>query len=362
MMIENRVKKFCTKFGIQKPVMNAPMAGVTTPAMVAAVSNAGGLGILAGDLMNATKLAQAIDEVRALTSAPFAVNLRVPAKRIDRKHETDVDQALDDLKQQLGLSLKFQPCRHPDFDSQFEVLVDKQVEIVCASFGGLREIYADKLKDLGVKTIGAATTLREAKVMRSADVDAIIVQGVEAGGPRLNFEQPDSRSLVGLLSLIGPALRATQLPIIAAGGIATGAQMAASLLAGADAVMLGTALVRTEESGAHPLHKQALSWCTDAGTILTRAINGRLTRVIPNGLVEALESSGLQYADYPSQQEIFLPILEAARRQDRDDLIELAAGQGAGLARSGSCADVLQQLCQECAQILPQLESHLIAQ
>ena len=193
MMIENRVKKFCTKFGIQKPVMNAPMAGVTTPAMVAAVSNAGGLGILAGDLMNATKLAQAIDEVRALTSAPFAVNLRVPAKRIDRKHETDVDQALDDLKQQLGLSLKLQPCRHPDFDSQFEVLVDKQVEIVCASFGGLREIYADKLKDLGVKTIGAATTLREAKVMRSADVDAIIVQGVEAGGPRLNF---DSQTVV----------------------------------------------------------------------------------------------------------------------------------------------------------------------
>lgn len=349
-LLNQRAEQFKRLFGADIPVMNAPMTGITTPEMVAAVANAGGLGVLCGDRLAPDALRAAIRRTSELTNRAFAVNLRVPAKRENTAHEQEVHEAVKDLKELLGCSTDFALEPIPTFEEQFDVLVEERVPIVSVSFGGLREIYADKLKDLGVKMIGAATTLREAKVMRSAEVDAVIVQGAEAGGPRLSFEQPDTQSVVGLMSLIGPSVRATQLPVIASGGIMTGQQMAASLLAGACAVQVGTLLLRTPESAAHPLHKQALEWATDATTQLTRVFNGRLTRVIPNGLVEAIEDAGIELCDYPSQWRVMAPIHEAARRQDRDDLMPMPAGQGAGMARAVTTQAAVERLMAECRQ------------
>ncbi|MBO5659242.1 MAG: nitronate monooxygenase [Duodenibacillus sp.] len=347
-VLQERARRFYDLFGVSVPVLNAPMMGVTTPAMVAAVAAAGGLGVLPGDRLTAEELRQAIRDTRALTDKPFAVNLRVPAKRENTDNEQSVHEAMSELKALLGCPTEYVPHPITPFEDLFDVVVDERIPVVSVSFGGLREIYADKLKALGVKTIGAATTLREAKVMRSAEVDAVVVQGVEAGGPRLNFEQPDADSLVGLMSLIGPSVRATRLPVIAAGGIMTGAQMAACLMAGATAVQVGTLLLRTPESAAHPLHKAALEYASDSSTRLTRVFNGRLTRVIPNGLVEAVEESGVELADYPSQWRVMAPIHAAARAQDRDDLMPMPAGQGAALARTAPAYDVLSNLVNEC--------------
>lgn len=335
------------------PILNSPMPGVTTPEMVAAVSNAGGLGVIAGDFLTPEALAKEIAAVRKLTSAPFAVNLRARDKEgksqyfdgpEDRERAQKVQTALGDLAQDLGLPQNYEPAQLPDFEAQLDCIIREGVRIVCVSFGGLREVYADKLKEAGVTAFGVATTLREVKVMRSAGVAAVIVQGAEAGGPRLNFEAPDDRSLVGLMNLIGPAARASGLPVIASGGIATGKQMAAAIMAGASGVMLGTALIRSNESAAHPAYKEALAFTPDNGTVLTRVYDGRLARVIDNGLLEAIDDSGLKLASYPNQWKVMAPLAQAAVVNDRDDLMPMYAGQGADLACAKSTKDILNDI------------------
>lgn len=355
--ISKRIFSFNGIFGGTNPILNSPMPGVTTPEMVAAVCNAGGLGVIAGDFLTPEELSKEIAAVRELTCFPFAVNLRARDKEgksqyfdgpEDREAARKVQTALGDLAQDLGLPEAYEPARLPDFEAQLDCIIREGVEFVCVSFGGLREVYADKLKEAGITVFGAATTLREVKVMRSAGVAAVIVQGAEAGGPRLNFEAPDDRSLVGLMSLIGPAARASGLPVIASGGIATGKQMAAAFVAGASGVMFGTAFLRSNESAAHPAYKEALAFTPDNGTVLTRVYDGRLARVIDNGLLEAIDDSGLKPASYPNQWKVMAPLAKAAAANDRDDLMPMYAGQGADLARAQPIQDIIDDMNCEC--------------
>ena len=350
-LFENRAREFKALFGVETPVMNAPMAGVTTPLMAAAVARAGGLGVLAGDLLSPEKLQEEIRAFRALSDAPFAVNLRVPPKNPSEAGARELHDALTPLMEQMGLPTEYKPAALPDFEAQIEVLLAEEVPVVCTSFGGLREVYAEKFEARGVTMMGAATCLKEAKVLRSAGCQAIIVQGAEAGGPRLNFEVTDEQSLIGLSSLIGPAARASKRLVIASGGIATGAQRAASLVAGACGCMVGTLLLRTPESAAHPMHKDILQYMSDSSLELTRTFSGRLTRVVPNGLVEALNQAGVKPARYPAHLQVLLPILRAAVLQDRDDLIEMSAGQSACYAPFGSTQAIIEKLVGECRTI-----------
>ena len=235
--MKRNIAAFKSLTGATLPVMNAPMAGVTTPEMVAAVSNAGGLGVLAADFLEAGEITSAVAAVRAQTDKPFAVNLRIPSVA-QRGDCAPLVASLEALRQELGCS---ETLPLPDFEDQFQAVLEADIPVVRVCFGGFREIYADKLKEKGVRVIGAATTLREAKVQRAAGVDAVLVQGSEAGGPRLSFESSEEDA-VGLMSLIGPASRATGLPVVASGGVATGRQMASCLVAGACAVEVGTYL------------------------------------------------------------------------------------------------------------------------
>ncbi len=351
-LYEQRAAQFKTLFGVETPVFNAPMAGITTPQMVAEVAGAGGLGVLAGDLLSPEELQQEIRQVKALTDKPFAVNLRVPPKNPSEQGARALHEALTDLMAQLRLPTEYAPAPLPDFDAQIEVLLAEEVPVVSTSFGGLREIYAEKFEARGVVMMGAATCLREAKVLRSAGCQAIVMQGAEAGGPRLNFEVTDEQSVIGLSALIGPAARATKRLVVASGGIMTGAQMAASLLAGAGAAMVGTLLLRTPESAAHPMHKDILQYMSDTSLELTSVFSGRLTRVVPNGLVQAMKEAGLRPAQYPAHLRVMLPILKAALAQDRDDLIEMGAGQGACYAPFGSTRAIIEKLSGECRQLL----------
>ncbi len=352
--LQKRSLALASLLGVDIPFLNAPMTDAAGPDLAAAVTSAGGLGVLAAGFSSPETLARDIARVRAATQRPFAVGLRIPVK--GAKESLAAAQkcahALEDLALELGLEAPYAWSPEPDFEGQFEVVLEHDVPVVVVSFGGLREIYAEKLEQKGVTVLGAATTLREAKVQRAAGAAGIIVQGVEAGGPRLNFEQPDALSQVGLMSLIGPAARATGLPVIAAGGIASGAQWAAALAAGASGVMAGSALLRTNECALAPEAKEQLAWLTDAGTRLVRTFEGRLSRVVVNGLVLALEEAGVACGDYPEQACAMRPILEAARRLGREDLMEIAAGQGAMLARTGPAAAVVGRLADELKALL----------
>ena len=353
-LIRQRVAAFNARFGTRIPVMNSPMAGVTTPAMAAAVSNAGGLGVLAGDLLEPAALAQEIDAVRALTTRPFAVNLRAPTKnqQIEDPTIAQVREALGDLMRDLDLDPQVALLPWPSFEEQLEVIIEKQVPVVTTSFGALREVWAEKLEAAGIAVMTAATTLREAKVVRAAGAGAVIVQGVEAGGPRLCFEDADSAGCVGLLSLIGPALRATKLPVVAAGGIATGTQMAAALVAGASAVQVGTALLRSAQSAACALYKESASFAVDSATVLTRIYSGRMERVLGNGLIEAIADSGMPLATYPAQQRLMVRINAAAVKAEREDLLYMPAGQGVQLAPAADAGAIVSSLARECADSL----------
>lgn len=355
--IQERNNALAALLGVRIPLLNAPMAAAAGPALAAAVSNAGGLGVLGGGLMSPAEVESAVRETKSLTEKPFAVGLRVPAVNKDAAAQAEalsrtraMAHALEDLAVELGLDEHYPWAKVPDekdFAETIDVLLALEVPVVVVSFGGLREIYAEKLEARGVTVLGAATTLREAKVQRAAGAAGIIVQGVEAGGPRLNFEQADIASQVGLMSLIGPAARATGLPVVAAGGIAVGSQWAAALAAGASGVMAGTAFLRTEECAAPSVYKEQLAWATDAGTRLVRTFEGRLTRVVVNGLVEALEDAGVAAGDYPAQCAMMRPLIEAAARAERGDLLELSAGQSVAMTRAGSASDVVGHLCRE---------------
>ena len=345
LLLTPETAQFRETFGVAHALMNAPMADIAGPALAAAVSNAGGLGILAADFMTPEETAAAVKEVRGLTDRPFAVNVRSPARgAFDEKGAAETEEAFEALKADLGCAgVRFSL---PDFEKQLDVLIALKVPAVSVTFGGLREVYAEKLTAAGIRMIAAATTLREVKVMRSAQAHCIVVQGIEAGGPRLNFEVADTEAQVGLMSLIGPAARVSNVPVAASGGIMTGRQAAAALMLGAGAVQAGTA----PESGAHPAHKRALQFASDSTTRLTRVASGRLTRVIANGLVEAAEEARADRAAYPAQLSVMRPVEVAARRENRDDLMEFACGQGACEARALPAAKIAEKLIRECAE------------
>lgn len=342
-----RAARFAAWAGVRYPILNAPMADIAEPELAAAVSEAGGLGVLAADFYSADDIRQAVADIRRRTEKPFAVHLR--AERLQPMNTTEVtriNEALVDLKAELEAA---ETTSLPDFEAQLDALIELKVPFVYVSFGGLREIHAEKLQAAGIRMIAAATCLREVKVMRSAEADAVVVQGVEAGGPRLNFEVSDDEAQVGLMSLLGPASRVATVPVIASGGLATGSQVAAALTAGASAVELGTAFLRTDESRAHPAHKAALPFLTDIEPRWEKTGSGRLTRARVSGLTEALAGAEIDAAPYPEMWSAMRSVELAARRDNRDDLMEMACGQGAPLAREGSAADVVARLVQECA-------------
>ena len=202
-----------------------------------------------------------------------------------------------------------------------------------------------------MRVIGAATTLREAKVQRAAGGDAVLVQGSEAGGPRLSIESSDEDA-VGLMSLIGPASRATGLPVVASGGVATGRQMASCLVAGACAVEVGTYLVRTEQSALHGAYRTAMEFACDTDARFTPLISGRLTRALPGALFQALKDAGIKALDYPAQLMAMRPIYRAAARCGRDDLLPLSCGQSIPLGVPIDAAQALSVLVRDCRDVL----------
>lgn len=334
--------RFCKLFGVKYPLMNSPMPFIADADFVSAVSEAGALGVLAADYLSASELSEAIDQIRIKTDKPFAVNIRIPELRINREGQDDITDSLSPLRESLGCVADKE--RLPDIETLIDVVIRKGIGIVRVGFGGLREVYAERLEARGVKVIGAATSLLEAKVQRMAGADAIILQGIEAGGPRLNFEQPDTESQIGLMSLIGAATRATGLPTVASGGLMTEQQIRAAMLLGADAVEMGTYFLRSTESRAPQAFKDLLPYTKDSSTKLTRLFSGRLTRVIGNGLTEALEEANVKPVGYPAQLEAMLPVLRVAHRDNREDLLPLCAGQGAMLAKEGAVGTLIEQL------------------
>jgi nitronate monooxygenase len=325
---------------VRWPIVGAPMAGgPSTPALAAAVSGAGGLGLLAGGYLDGATLAEHIAEVRRSGTAAFGVNLFVPSPRaVD---EAALRAYLDSVRPEAETAgVDLVPSWDDDhWSEKADLLRRDPVPVVTFTFGTPPPDLVTALHRGGSRVVVTVTTPREAVVAAACGADALCAQGIEAGGHQGSFDDnvvPDTGW--GLLALVSAIRTEVSTPVIAAGGIMTGAAVAAVVRAGAVAAQVGTALVRCPESGAPEVHKNALGDPTFTGTTITRAFSGRRARGLVNGFMRAHPDAP---SAYPHINNATRALRRAAVTRGDPHGTNLWAGQGFALARAVPAHEVV---------------------
>ncbi len=342
--------------GIEHPIIQAGMAGgATTPPLVAAVSEAGGLGTLGAAYMAPDAIRGAVAEVRSLTDRPFAVNLFVPEAFDPSLYDPrEVNAPLARYREELGIEA---PEEISDFAQPFEdqlaVVLEERVPVFSFTFGIPEEAQISAFKEAETVLVGTATTVREGLVLEERGVDAVVGQGSEAGGHRGTFIGDFESALVGTMALVPQLADSLSVPVVAAGGIMDGRGLAAALVLGAEGVQMGTAFLPCPESGIHPKYKEAVLAAESEETILTRAFSGKPARGIRNRFLS--EMDGEEVPEYPVQNAYTKDIRAAAAKEDRIELLSLWAGQAARLGRAVPAAEVVEGTVREAAQRLSAL-------
>ncbi len=347
------------RLGIEHPIVLAPMAGgVGTPALVAAVSNAGGLGSFGAGYLPPDALRAAIREIRGLTDRPFAVNLFIPeaGRRAPSPEEiAAANEALRPLRDELGLPAPDRIAPPPAFADQLAVVVEERVPVFSFTFGALPAAEVRRLRAAGLVVVGTATTVREGRILAGSGVDAVVAQGSEAGGHRGTFDGAPEQGLIGTLALVPQLVDAVKVPIVAAGAIMDGRGVVAALALGAQAAQMGTAFLAAAESGAHPRHKEALLAPPEEDrTALTRAFSGRMARGIRNRFIVEVERRGA-ILPYPAQNTLTQDIRRASARAGRPEFLSLWAGQAAALARARPAAEIVRDVVAEAQAVRSRL-------
>ncbi|MEV6281323.1 nitronate monooxygenase [Kribbella sp. NPDC051770] len=329
------------------PVIGAPMAGgATTPALVSAVSAAGGFGFLAGGY----KTPEALGAEMASVEVPFGVNLFVPGR--SGLTEAEFRRYAEELAPEgaaYGLDLAAEPMVADDDDhwaAKIALLVERPVEYVSFTFGLPGAEVVAALAGVGTQVLATVTSVDEARAAVELGVHGLIAQGTEAGG-HSGTHTPEKPAVVSLRALVEQVVAETTLPVIAAGGISKSAQVRDVLNLGAAAVAVGTVLLRTDESGASAVHKNALAAAGADQTVITRAFTGRPARGIRNGFIERHEAGAP--LGYPEIHHLTRPLRAAAAAAGEPDQVHLWAGTGYADARTGPAADVITALAEENA-------------
>ncbi|WP_189541582.1 nitronate monooxygenase [Streptomyces gelaticus] len=332
------------------PIVQAPMAGGTSgPQLAAAVSEAGGLGFLAAGYKTADGMYNEIKQLRGLTGQPFGVNLFMPQPALADPSAVEVYR-----HQLAGEAAWYEtPLGDPDsggddnYDAKLAILLEDPVPAVSFTFGCPTRDTLDAFAGVGTYTVVTVTTPEEAQAAQWAGADAVCVQGVEAGGHQSTHRddpQTDGAG-IGLLSLVSQVRETVQIPIVATGGLMRGSQIAAVLAAGAEAAQLGTAFLVCPESGASPLHKQALTNPLFVRTALTRAFSGRPARGLVNRFMR--EHGPYAPAAYPQVHYLTAGLRKAAAKAGDAQGMALWAGQGHRMARELPAGRLVRLLAEE---------------
>jgi nitronate monooxygenase len=350
--------------GIQKPIIQAPMAGVSTPALAAAVSNAGGLGSLGVGAMNADAARKVIRDTRALTDKPFNMNVfchrpAIADEAVEREWLRWLTPHFSKFGAKPPEKLGEIYTSFLEDDAMLKVFLEEKPAVVSFHFGlPSREVIA-ALKDAGIKLLASATNLKEAAVLAEAGVDAIVAQGIEAGGHRGMFDPETLDEGLGTFALTRLIARNSRLPVIATGGIMDGAGIAAALALGAQAAQLGTAFVACPETSIDEGYRRALLGEAASHTILTSAISGRLARSMVNRFTElGLVADRPRTPDYPIVYDAGKALHAAAKAKGDFGYGAQWAGQAAALARSMPAAElvaVLESELRDCVKRLQQV-------
>lgn len=320
---------------LEIPIVGAPMAGgATTPALAAAVSDAGGLGFLAAGYKPAQAMSDDIAAYRALTDAPFGVNVFLVTP-------TDADpEALDAFRARIGDRAGEPRSDDDHFADKIERLLADPVPVVSFTFGCPDPALVGRFRAAGSEVWVTVTTVEEARAAAAAGATALVVQGYEAGGHRGAFadDAPGDVGLLALLQLVAAALPG--LPLVATGGIATGRAVAAVLAAGAAAAQVGTALMRAPEAATAPVHRDALA--QPGPTAVTRAFTGRSARGIVNAFMREHDADAPHA--YPAVHYITAPLRAAAREQGDPESLHLWAGQAHELIADRPAGELVRAL------------------
>lgn len=341
---------FCNRLGIAWPLIQAPLSGgPSTPELVAAVCNAGALGSLGAAYMSANEMVNAIQQIRRLTAKPFAVNLFVPTTipTFTADQMNAAIKATQKYRDELGLSLPQIPSFTENFSEQLDIVLQYKPAVFSFTFGLMDKQIIKECRQQGIITIGTATTPEEGIALQESGVDAIVAQGVEAGGHRGMFSAEQQDALIGTFALTRLLSETVGIPVIASGGIMDGKGIASALILGAKAAQLGTAFLLCNEAGTSTAYREALMHAPNNTTMLTRAFSGRWARGINNRFMTEMATQNYSILPFPIQNAFTRDIRKKAAELGRSEFLSLWAGQGVKLIRKMDAATLVHHLRQE---------------
>ncbi len=326
----------------QHPVIAAPMAGgPSTPALVAAVSNAGGFAFLGSGYKTVEAVRSELAQTRELTPRSFGLNLFVPSRaKVDSDAVQRYLEALKPEAARYGVELGTPRYDDDGFESKVELAIEENIPVVSFAFGCPPADVIARLHARGTAVWVTVTELEEALIAERSGADALVVQGVEAGGHRGSYEDRDGVGEVGLLALLRVCARRVELPLVAAGGIGDGPGVAAVLAAGARAAQIGTAFLRCPEAGTSQPHRAVLETAGDARgrTRITRAFTGRRARGLVNRFMQAYDAGAP--AAYPEIVHVTKPLRALGVQAGDPEILNLWAGQAHALSEAASAAEL----------------------
>ncbi|HYG89235.1 MAG TPA: nitronate monooxygenase [Azospirillum sp.] len=342
------------RLGLNHPIIQAPMAGGgDTPALVAAVSGAGGFGSVGAAYLTPAQIAETVQAVRARTDRPFGINLFAPTPA---PAPTDAGPALSRIAPyyaELGLPAPATPTLAPDaFDDQLAAVLESGAAVFSVTFGIPSAEAIAAVKARGILFVGTATTVDEAVALERAGADAVVAQGGEAGGHRGTFATDFAAGMVGTMALVPQVVDAVRIPVIASGGIMDGRGVAAALTLGASAVQMGTAFLTCDEAGVAETYKQTLLNAREHETRVTRAFSGRPARGIANRVMDEVDTAPEAILPFPLQNTLTRAMRVAAGKQGRAEYLSLWAGQGVRLARRQPAAELVARVMDEAEAAL----------
>jgi nitronate monooxygenase len=343
------------RLGIEHPIILAPMGGGPgTPELIAAVSNAGGLGSLGAAYLAPEQIAEETGRIRALTGKPFCVNLF--AGGYARQPPVDPAPMLElmsEIHQAWGLPLPSLPAIEADdpFERQIEAVIETRPAVFSFTFGIPSGAVIARLKKRGIIIAGTATTAQEARLLAEAGVDVIIAQGSEAGAHRGTFASAFEAAMVPTLDLVREITALLEpmkpLPVVASGGLMDGSDIARAIAMGASGAQLGTAFLACPESGASEAYKRAILNAREDTTVITRAFSGRPARGLANEFITRMEGRPEIILPFPQQNTLTRAMRAASAKRGDSGFLSLWAGQGVARARPLPAADLMRRLVLE---------------
>ena len=341
---------------IKYPIIQAGMAGSTTPELVASVSNSGGLGCIGAGYFTPNKLEEEIQHVQSLTQKPFGVNIFVPNKVNYSKTQVDHMNAwLRPYRRALNLE---EPTINLSEEQQFEntidIIINYNIPVCCFTFGIPNQHIINKLKEANIILVGTATSIDEAIENERAGMDVVVAQGSEAGGHRGSFltVKEDREPAIGLMSLIPQMADNVSIPVVAAGGIMDGRGILASMVLGAQGVQMGTAFLTSKESGANELVKQTIINSKETDTIITDVFSGKYARGISNQFVQAMINYDGDIPPYPIQNQLTQSIRKQAAANGDSEFTHIWSGQSPRLATNQRVDNLMKQLLLQIEHLL----------